>query len=97
MQGAVQAVESVKTGIEQSTQAAEKAVLQAFALLRQAVNSRETVMLEVSYELTLTFDKVLMMHAHLSRVPIRALRQGDFGQDSTNRVQYRANHSNTPP
>lgn len=47
MQGAVEAVEAVKTGVEQSTKMAEKAAAQAFSNLRRAIDFREKTMLKV--------------------------------------------------
>lgn len=47
VQGAVEAVESVKTGVEQSTKMAEKAAAQVFSNLRRAIDFREKAMLKV--------------------------------------------------
>ncbi|CAM9144806.1 unnamed protein product, partial [Laminaria digitata] len=47
VQGAVEAVEAVKIGVEQSTKMAEKAAAQAFSNLRRAIDFREKSMLKV--------------------------------------------------
>ena len=47
VQGAVEAVEAVKTGVEHSTKMAEKAATQAFSNLRRAIDFREKAMLKV--------------------------------------------------
>lgn len=47
VQGAVEAVEAVKTGVEQSTKMAEKAAAQVFSNLRRAIDFREKAMLKV--------------------------------------------------
>ena len=47
VQGAVEAVQAVKTGVEQSTKMAEKAAAQVFANLRRAIDFREKAMLKV--------------------------------------------------
>lgn len=48
VQGALDAVEAVKTGVEQHSRMAEKSAVQVFASIRAAVDSREKAVLEVS-------------------------------------------------
>lgn len=49
VQGALDAVEAAKTGVEHHTRMAEKSAVQIFASLRSAVDSREKAVLEVSF------------------------------------------------
>lgn len=47
VQGAIEAVEAVKTGVERSTRMAEKTAVQTFSKLRRAVDFREKATLKV--------------------------------------------------
>lgn len=47
VQSAVTSVETIRTGVEQSTRTAENAALRAFDDLRQAINMRQKAMLKV--------------------------------------------------
>lgn len=48
VQGALDAVEAAKTGVEQHTRMAEKSAVQIFSSIRAAVDSREKAVLKVS-------------------------------------------------
>ena len=47
LQGALDAIEAVKTGVEQNSRMAEKAAIKCFASIRAAVDTRERAMLKV--------------------------------------------------
>lgn len=47
LQGALDAIEAVKTGVEQNSQMAEKSAIKFFASIRAAVDSREKEVLKV--------------------------------------------------
>lgn len=49
LQGALDAIEAVKTGVEQNSRMAEKTALKFFASIRAAVDSREKEVLKVPY------------------------------------------------
>lgn len=48
VQGALDAIEAAKTGVEKHTRMAEKSAVQVFASIRADVDSREKAVLEVS-------------------------------------------------
>lgn len=60
LQGALDAIEAVKTGVEQNSRTAETAAVQLFSSIRAAVNSREKAVLKVpnNVELTSTRPRV---------------------------------------
>lgn len=47
LQGALDAIEAVKTGVEQHSLMAEKAAVQLFSSIRAAVDAREKAVLKV--------------------------------------------------
>lgn len=53
LQGALDAIEAVKTGVEQNSRMAEKAAFHLFASIRAAVDSREKTVLKVPNQVEL--------------------------------------------
>ena len=72
LQGALDAIEAVKTGVEQHSRMAEKTALQFFSSIRAAVDSREKAVLKVPQH-TLRGKKI--GRRRIERCPLKLLKR----------------------